>query len=73
MRIHALYRRFLRLTAAVALLLVATLTPAPALNGDCVFECWDSTWFPAIQDCIYGPPATCTSCMLLCPRQPRQV
>jgi hypothetical protein len=62
-------RSSIRLAIAVALLIIAIFIPAPASSWhpDCAFECWDSTWFPQIPDCIAGPPATCRSCMLWCP------
>lgn len=59
-------RNSFRLLTAVALLVVAALFPQKA--SGCYWECWDSTWIDFAGDCFAGPPKTCMSCLLYCPK-----
>jgi hypothetical protein len=54
-----------RLTLALGLFAGSFLIPAPSF-ATCAFECWPSTWLPALGDCVEGPPDTCRSCLLYC-------
>jgi hypothetical protein len=54
----------LRLAVAVALLGFALLMPKKA--SACAWECWDSTYLKGANDCFYGPPKDCLSCLLYC-------
>lgn len=54
-----------RLALALGLFVGSFLVPARS-SAYCAFECWPSTWFPEIGDCISGAPDTCRSCLLYC-------
>jgi ferredoxin len=55
-----------RLALAMGLFAGSFLIPARSY-AYCAFECWQSTWFPTLGDCIAGPPDTCRSCIEVCP------
>ena len=65
-----LSRPRIRLLLVVLLAGGALLPTAPTSQAwPCVLECDIATWFRALQDCVWGPPNTCTACIYVCPRE----